>query len=206
MRTVVYVDGFNLYYGALKGTSYKWLDLRAYFQRALPTGHTLVQIKYYTARVTALPHDLDAPSRQEVYLRALRAHCAGTLAITEGHFSVKPVRLPLASQPATIVEVIKCEEKGSDVNLAVDLVNDEWLKKFDCAAVVSNDADLERALKIVKQHRKLKVLLYTPGSPMRKPLSALSRWSHKQLPILPSDLAASQLPTIVGGVKKPSRW
>ena len=28
MRTYVYVDGFNLYYGALKGSHYKWLDLK----------------------------------------------------------------------------------------------------------------------------------------------------------------------------------
>ena len=26
MRTQVYVDGFNLYYGALKDTPFKWLD------------------------------------------------------------------------------------------------------------------------------------------------------------------------------------
>lgn len=28
-RTTIYVDGFNLYYGCLRKTSYKWLDLRA---------------------------------------------------------------------------------------------------------------------------------------------------------------------------------
>ena len=27
MRTNVYVDGFNLYYRAIKGTQYRWLDL-----------------------------------------------------------------------------------------------------------------------------------------------------------------------------------
>jgi len=36
MRTYVYVDGFNLYYSALKNTPYKWLDLRALFARILP--------------------------------------------------------------------------------------------------------------------------------------------------------------------------
>ncbi|NLD36866.1 MAG: NYN domain-containing protein [Desulfatiglans sp.] len=28
MRTAIYVDGFNLYYRALKGTPYKWLDIK----------------------------------------------------------------------------------------------------------------------------------------------------------------------------------
>jgi len=26
MRTSIYIDGFNLYYSAVKGTPYKWLD------------------------------------------------------------------------------------------------------------------------------------------------------------------------------------
>jgi len=36
MLTNVYVDGFNLYYGCLKGTPYKWLDLGALCQALLP--------------------------------------------------------------------------------------------------------------------------------------------------------------------------
>jgi len=36
MATIVYVDGFNLYYGALKGTPYKWLDIHALSRRLLP--------------------------------------------------------------------------------------------------------------------------------------------------------------------------
>ena len=33
MRTRVYIDGYNLYYGCLKGTAFKWLDLLALFER-----------------------------------------------------------------------------------------------------------------------------------------------------------------------------
>jgi hypothetical protein len=35
-RTIVYIDGFNLYYRALKGTSHKWLDIEAMSRAALP--------------------------------------------------------------------------------------------------------------------------------------------------------------------------
>lgn len=35
LRTRVYVDGFNLYYGCLKGTPWKWLNLVALFERVL---------------------------------------------------------------------------------------------------------------------------------------------------------------------------
>ena len=72
MRTYVYVDAFNLYFGCVKGTSYRWLDLLKLSQLLLP-GHKIERIKYFTARVTARPGDLSKPVRQETFLRAL--HC-----------------------------------------------------------------------------------------------------------------------------------
>lgn len=54
MRTNVYVDGFNLYYGALRGTLYKWLDIRRMCELLLPS-HTIARIKYFTARISATP-------------------------------------------------------------------------------------------------------------------------------------------------------
>jgi integrase len=36
MTTNVYVDGFNLYYGAVRGTPFKWLDIRRYCELAFP--------------------------------------------------------------------------------------------------------------------------------------------------------------------------
>ena len=49
--TIVYIDGFNLYYGALRGTPFKWLDVRALCARMLPT-NTIAQIRYFTANVS----------------------------------------------------------------------------------------------------------------------------------------------------------
>ena len=49
MRTFVYVDGFNLYYGALKGTAIKWLDLVALFKTVLQPHHDILTVKYFTA-------------------------------------------------------------------------------------------------------------------------------------------------------------
>ena len=53
-RTIVYVDGFNLYYGALKGTPYRWLDLEALCVRVL-SKHDVYRIRYFTVRVAARP-------------------------------------------------------------------------------------------------------------------------------------------------------
>ena len=53
--TNVYLDGFNLYYGCLKGQPHKWLDLEAMCARLLPKNE-IKRIRYFTARVTDVPH------------------------------------------------------------------------------------------------------------------------------------------------------
>ena len=71
MKTWIYIDGFNLYYGAVKDTPYRWLDLHKMCQLLLP-GHQIARIKYFTARVSGRSNDLSQPTRQQTYLRALR--------------------------------------------------------------------------------------------------------------------------------------
>jgi len=124
-----YIDGFNLYYGALRGTPHKWLDVKALFGRILRPENDILKIKYYTARVSAWPDNPDAPTKQDFYLQALAAHIP-ELEITEGHFIQKPVTMRLMNKMrfrrSMYVRVLKSEEKGSDVNLSVHLVNDAW--------------------------------------------------------------------------------
>lgn len=74
MRTAIYIDGFNLYYGSLKGTPYRWLDLREACRRALKAHHEFVLIRYFTAHITPrpiAPHD-HGPEHQKLYLKALQ--------------------------------------------------------------------------------------------------------------------------------------
>jgi hypothetical protein len=71
VKTNVYVDGFNLYYGAVKGTPYRWLDLRALSQRILPE-NAIHRVRYFTALVDPRPDDPRQRQRQETYIRALR--------------------------------------------------------------------------------------------------------------------------------------
>ena len=71
LKTNIYVDGFNLYYGALKGTPYRWLNINKLCRIMLPRD-TIHQIKYFTALVTSRPKDPDQLTRQQTYLRALQ--------------------------------------------------------------------------------------------------------------------------------------
>ena len=149
MRTFVYVDGSNLYYGELKDTAWKWLDLPSLFLKVLPPNRRILTVKYFTAKVSSTLADKTKPHRQEVYLRALR-HYRPEVKVYFGHFLSHPTTMPLV-HPAdnqSTAFVIKTEEKGSDVNLAVHLLNDSWLDVYDCAVVVSNDSDIVEAMRL----------------------------------------------------------
>ncbi len=125
MRTFIYIDGFNFYYGAVRGTKYKWLDFKALFSLILRPIHIISKIKYFTATVSSTAHDPEKTTRQETYLRALRASTP-EIEVYLGHFLSHNVSMPLATPvpPKYFEYVIKTEEKGSDVNLAVHLIND----------------------------------------------------------------------------------
>ena len=45
IKTNLYIDGFNLYYGALKDTPYKWLDLRSLAEVLLDSMNEIVLIR-----------------------------------------------------------------------------------------------------------------------------------------------------------------
>ena len=96
MRTRIYVDGFNLYYGALKGTPFKWLNLVELSYRLLPAGHTIDKLNYFTARISGVS-DPGAPARQQVYLSALNT--LPEVRIHFGSFLAKTNWRPLTNLP-----------------------------------------------------------------------------------------------------------
>ena len=207
MRTYIYVDGFNLYYRALKGTSWKWLDLPSLFARVLQTHHNILKVKYFTARVSGTSKDPSKPQRQDVYLRALQHH-RPEVEVYFGHFLSHKVTVPLA-QPIRgqrTAMVIRTEEKGSDVNLAVHLLNDGWLDAYDCAVIVSNDSDLAEAMRLLKHQHGKRIGLVTPGTgnPSRQ-LMAHADFCRRTRP---NTLQESQLPNPIPGtnIHKPACW
>lgn len=206
MDTAIYVDGFNLYYGSLKGTAYKWLDLKTLFNSVLAPRHRIVKINYFTARVKPTPRDPSAPQRQQAYIRALEAYIP-EVTVHYGHFLQHNVRMANANPPTNTLEVIKTEEKGSDVNLSVHLLNDAWLNSYDCAVVVSNDSDMAEAMQLVRQHHPNKVLgVITPGK--HGTSRQLQQRAHFVRTIRTGALRNSLLPSPIPGTNliKPNTW
>jgi uncharacterized LabA/DUF88 family protein len=168
----------------------------------------LIRIKYFTAKLHPRPSDPDAPLRQAVYLRALAT--LPNLEVTFGHFLTKNVRMllanPLPGQSPT-VEVVKTEEKGSDVNLAVQMLHDAHLDRFDCAVIVSGDSDLLMPVKFVRNELKKVVGVLNP---QRHPCTVLKSNATFYKHLRPNFVVAAQfaktLTDAQGSFTKPPTW
>ena len=158
-NTIVYIDGFNLYYGCCKGTRYKWLDLSLLCNNLLPK-HSISEIKYFTAMVSGNKAN-EKVLRQQLFLRAQETN--PNFKIILGHFLTHIVSARAVNpNPDKFVDVYKTEEKGSDVNIATHLLCDAYNKKFDVAVLVTNDSDLVEPVKVVVSELKLKVGIINP--------------------------------------------
>jgi uncharacterized LabA/DUF88 family protein len=207
MRTNVYIDSFNLYYGCLKGTPYRWLDLDALCRRLLPKNR-INRIRFFTARVKSRPSDPQQAQRQQIYFRALQT--IPHLSIHYGQFITKPVSMPLHTPPPSgskFAIVMKTEEKGSDVNLATYLLLDGFKEDYEAAVVISGDTDLLEPIRVVRQELGLTVGVLNPH-PRRS--AELSRAASFYKPLDPGDLPHGQFPPTltdaIGVFTKPAGW
>ncbi len=203
-QVIVYIDGFNLYYGSLKKSPYKWVDLNKLCARMLP-GDQILQIKYFTAKVSGRPNDPDKHIRQEIYLRALKT--IPNLKIYFGHFLTHSKRLPLSSNLSKMVWVDVTEEKGSDVNIAAHMVRDASKGLFEVGVLLSNDGDLQEALRIVREDFQKSVGVLNPHQIHSTVLKSQATFIKR---IRQSDIIASQFPHTLtdhkGTFTKPSTW
>jgi hypothetical protein len=234
--TYVYIDALNLYYGALKGTPDKWLDVEAFVRRLLPHDQ-IIQIRYFTANVKPLYQGDRVHERQAAYLRALKSN--PLIDVVSGHFRSDLRWRPLAEQeehardlfrphlrPLRLVQlllndaarrrtesrtsarVIIREEKGSDVSLGVTLVYDALTGASARAVVISNDADLQLAIKLVVGHGVPVSIV----NPHRGPTNGrLLREASSEIPLRRSIFGQCQLPPTVQTsngkqVHKPRQW
>lgn len=207
IRTCVYIDGFNLYFRALRGTPFRWLDMGKLTQLLLPQ-HQILRIRYFTALITSRPRDPAQPQRQQTYIRAL-----GTiphLTIHYGHFLPKIKRRPLSRQPASgsrNVDILDTEEKGSDVNLASYLLMDGFENKYDMAVVISNDSDLSTPIEMTRTKLGKQVGVIDPSTNRSVKLRQVASWYRR---LRKGPLRASLFPDTIedaqGFITKPKGW
>jgi 6-hydroxy-3-succinoylpyridine 3-monooxygenase len=230
LRTRVYVDGYNLYYGCLKKSPHKWLDVRALLERILPSvlfeqnGHAVryafqaPAIKYFTAPIlTAFARSEDSVSCQHRYHTALGAHLGDQIEIIKGYHDAKRTRAYAweegkIARECKMIEIWKLEEKQSDVALALNAFSDAIRGEVDQVIAVTNDSDFVPAIKMIRQHTEAIVGLIVPTRQNTSKVNAeLARHAHwTRAHIRDEELAASQLPAMIrlrnGAVHKPLSW
>lgn len=230
LRTRVYVDGYNLYYGCLRKTPHKWLDLKALFGRILAQtvleveGHPAhfvlepLSIKYFTASILknfAKGHD--SVACQERYHKALRGHLDESLEIISGYYSANQARAfryeeGRPARECELVDIWKLEEKQSDVALALHAYADAIKGEVDHVVIVTNDTDVAPSLELIRSDTSVSIGLIVPTRHSERApnhdLSKIASWTRTH--ILSEELSASQMPNMVRHgakpVQKPISW
>ncbi len=211
MKTNFYVDGFNLYYRAVKGTPFKWLDLLAFCQRLTPS-HTVNRIRYFTARIAPRPGNLRGPQRQQTYIRALET--IPNLQIHYGQFrprtKTRPLATPIPGLPS-YVRINDTKEKGTDVNLATCLLVDGFNHDYEQAVVVSNDSDFALPINVVRDQLAIPVGVVNPNVDRKRsaPNELTSAATFVRRLRETTQRNTQFLPTLRDGrglINKPSSW
>lgn len=234
-RVNVYVDGFNLYKGALeKSPRNRWIDLPS-LAKSLANEEEFDDIYYFTAAVKQrFPGD-KAPNRQHAFLRVLADQ---KVKIVFGKFrkDVKQMRFISKSRASLTTPeldkafgftqaiinrawqkadgdylkaiVFKMEEKGSDVNLASYLLRDSYLSNIDKAVVITGDSDLITPIQFAAD-AGVEVRVVVPDSNQKA--DGLYKAASSFRRIRNSDLETNQLPRAYitksgSNIVRPSDW
>lgn len=176
-RVNFYIDGYNFYHLAIEpflsheGKCYRWLDWSKLGLRICNSfvDFNICKINFFTS--PSSPSNTWSEN-QERYILALKS--IPNLNVKLGRFSynkhkfklIKPLRfdveiITIDPEPS-YAEVIKREEKRTDVNIASHLIKDAYENTCDLAVIVTNDSDLAEAIKIARE--KIEVVLATPTS------------------------------------------
>ncbi|MGR6500914.1 MULTISPECIES: NYN domain-containing protein [Shewanella] len=231
MKTRIYIDGYNLYFGCLKGTPHKWLDPISLSERLLARsgerGSILdekIGVKFFTAEISEkAASDNTSLNDQRAYHLALHIHCASRLEIIKGSYAIDKTKFPCVEQDdngnekqprdSQRVKIWKLEEKQSDVNVAIEAVYDA-ITEPDLKQVVfvTNDTDIAPALSKIRTYNKLqirdevKIGLIVPiksNDDSRRANKSLSALADWTIHhITDEELAASQLPCRLPAKKK----
>lgn len=206
-RTIFYVDGFNLYYGAVRATpALKWLDLDRYCKLLRPHDH-IISIRYFSALVSG-----PTKPNQESYLRALST--TPLVEVILGKFKQKKVKCGVSTCTSPGQKWYQIpEEKRTDVNIAVFMLDDAYQNACDQMIIFSGDSDLVPAINMVrKRFPAKKIIVYVPSrDPVRGAAVELRTAAHINRTLPLQLLSKSQFPSQLqdgsgGMISRPPNW
>lgn len=157
-KTIVYIDGFNLYFAMrdMGWTSFLWLDLVKFAHNLLRDNQELVHVKYFTSRIK---NDPEKQKRQNLYLDALNTLDKTLLKIFEGQYQSNSFPCPHCE-----TDLWDDQEKQTDVNIAVHMLLDSFSKgKVDDLILITADSDQSASVKAVRVLGKHILVALPPG-------------------------------------------
>ncbi|MDD2353483.1 MAG: NYN domain-containing protein [Atribacterota bacterium] len=205
-RSIIYIDGFNLYYGAVKNTPWKWLNIEKYFNLLLPNDD-IQTIKYFTAKING-----SHKPNQESFLRALLT--LNKIKIIYGLFKFKTMKCLVKNCKYGGARTFNVpEEKRTDVNIAAHMIEDVFYNRCDRLIIISGDSDLVPAVKTVKNIvPSKKIIVYVPANNKIRGAATELRRSADRHKTLPNNLLAkAQFPNQLYDkngnlIQKPTSW
>jgi uncharacterized LabA/DUF88 family protein len=221
MKTIVYVDGYNFYFGLLRHSPFKWLDLVKLFNSIIPTHcqeADIVKVKLFTAPTLAkfATQKQKASESQQRYWRALEVLYPEKIEIIKGYYSDTKQNAMLYITPpdkAQRVDVWKLEEKLTDTQMSLHIYRDALKDDVDQVVIVSNDSDMEPAAQMVKEDTTTKLGIILPrikGSKrtLSQKLINLGDWSNVGITEqqLTDALLPAKVPTKKKPIVKPDYW
>ena len=166
-------DGFNLYYAIknLQNPLFKWIDLKKLCENYLQETDQLTNVFLFTALVKYDPLNPNQKKRQKVFLDAQQS-CG--VKIILGKFKSK---FPFCKNCKTRYHAY--EEKESDINIAVQLMENAYEDRFDKAFIITADTDLSSMLSRVKAlFPQKKIILLVPPLKLKeaRDLTSCNQW------------------------------
>lgn len=153
-KVIVYVDGFNFFYG-LKSKKWKrfyWLDMVKFFSCFIKPYQELVEVNYFSAR----PSDPGQHDRQD------KLFVANSLNPKFHLYLGKYLKKKITCRNCGSV-IHSFEEKETDVRIATHIISDVYNKKCDITIIVSADSDLIPPIELIKEIAPFhKIFVYFP--------------------------------------------
>jgi hypothetical protein len=208
-RARVYIDGFNLYFSVIKAnSSWKWLNFETYFQAIRPDD-VVERINYFTAIVEPKRGLSPKRDRQAIYLNALRT--LKTVELIFGTYRQRSVRCGATCRQKYDTP----EEKKTDVNIAIRMIDDAINGRVDRIILVSGDSDMEPAVEYIRKAcPKVQMLVYIPQDPKhphRRNNRHYQQLGAKVKPLPLNEIPQCQFPeNIIHGqcahITRPTNW
>ena len=153
-KVIVYVDGFNFYFGLRdkKWKKYYWLDFVAFFESLLRPHQILVEVKYFSAKST----NNAKSERQDLLFSANRLNPKFKLIL--GKYLKKDT---ICRNCGSVIHSF--EEKETDVRIATNIIADAYNDRCDVSIIVSADSDLVPPIELLREIKPLqKVIVFFP--------------------------------------------